>query len=127
MKAEEQMAALFEGLTRVERLALLSRLEMAGGHLYRALAADEVNVRARGALLSAAGDEERNGQLLALMSTPKSGCEKCARPLAPITEGHSCSFQCTFCESCAAAMELVCPNCGGPLEPRARLLGHAAR
>src|SRR5689334_13938090 len=101
MRAEEQMAALFEGLTRAEQLALLGRLEMAGGQLYRALAADEKNIKAREALLKAAGDEECNGQLLKLMSTPKTACEKCARPLPIPTDGFSCSFQCTFCESCA--------------------------
>jgi hypothetical protein len=59
MKPEAQMAALFEGLTRIEQLALLGRLEMAGGQLYRRLAADEQNIKAREALLQAAGDEER--------------------------------------------------------------------
>jgi hypothetical protein len=58
------MAALFEGLPRIQRIALLGRLEMAGGQVYRALAADEKNVQAREALLRAAGDEERNGELL---------------------------------------------------------------
>ena len=29
--AERTMAALFDGLTRIERMALLSRLEMEGG------------------------------------------------------------------------------------------------
>ena len=29
-----------------------------------------------------------------------------------------CSYECTFCEPCAAGMAHVCPNCGGALRPR---------
>ena len=72
--AERGMAALFEGLTRMQRMALLARLEVAGGALYRGLAADEKNAKAREKLLAAAGDEEKNGALLRLMSTPKDRC-----------------------------------------------------
>ena len=54
------MAALFEGLGRREQMALLGKLEIAGGSIYRALAADEKNAKAREALLKAAEDEERN-------------------------------------------------------------------
>jgi hypothetical protein len=74
-KPEEQMAALFKGLSRIEQLELLGRLEMAGGQVYRSLAADEKNAKAKEALLKAAGDEERNGGLLGLMTTPKLACE----------------------------------------------------
>jgi uncharacterized protein len=115
---EESMTALFDGLSRIERLALLGRLEKAGGRLYRTLAAEEKNAKAREALLRAAGDEERNGNLLDLMSTAKNKCEKCEKVLPVRTEGYSCSFQCTFCDRCAAALQFVCPNCGGELETR---------
>jgi hypothetical protein len=94
-RAEQKMAALFEGLRRMERLGLLGRLEKAGGQLYRALAADEKNVRARGAPLKAAVDEERNGELLRQMSTPKQNCEQCGKPLSAAS-GTACFFQCTF-------------------------------
>jgi hypothetical protein len=127
MKPEAQMATLFEGLTRIEQLALLGRLEMAGGQLYRGLAADEQNIKAREALLKAAGDEERTGQLLALMSTPKEACEKCSSSLPIPTAGFSCSFQCAFWANCATEMALICPNCGGALESRNRLSSHAAQ
>ena len=46
-EAERAMVALFDGLTRMQRMALLARFEAAGGGLYRALAADEKNVKAR--------------------------------------------------------------------------------
>jgi hypothetical protein len=121
VRPEQAMAALFEGLTRLQRIALLGRLEMAGGHIYRALAADEKNKKAREAFLKAAEDEERNGGILRGMSTSKDKCEKCGKLLATSSEGLACSFQCTFCEDCAEGFRRVCPNCGGPLEARAEL------
>jgi uncharacterized protein len=116
---ERAMAALFDGLTRRERMALLGRLEMAGGAIYRALAIEESNSKAREALLKAAEDEEKNGRMLKLMTTAKTECEKCHRPMTSPTQGRACSFQCTFCDDCAGALNLVCPNCGGALETRA--------
>src|ERR1700720_1636712 len=99
--AERALAALFEGLTRMQRMALLARLEVAGGGLYRALAADEHNVAAREKLLAAADDEDKNGALLRLMGTPKDRCEKCEGSLAQARDGLACSFQCTFCDTSA--------------------------
>jgi hypothetical protein len=84
MTPEERMAALFDGLSRIERIALLGRLEKAGGQLYRALAVQEKNAKARKAFLNAAEDEDRNGNLLALMSSPKGKCEKCEKVLCTI-------------------------------------------
>ena len=115
---ERTMAALFDGLTRRERMALLERLEVAGGSIYRALATEEKNLKAREALLRAAEDEEKNGGLLKLMTTAKTECEKCHRPLTSPSAGRACSFQCTFCDDCAGALNLICPNCGGALETR---------
>ncbi len=116
--AERGMTKLFEGLGRREQIALLGRLEKAGGALYRALAADERNALAREKLLAAAADEERNGSLLVRMSTPKGECERCDAKLAP-EAGHACSFQCTFCDACTHELASVCPNCKGLLEARA--------
>jgi len=31
-----------------------------------------------------------------------------------------CSYECTFCASCAAEMNDACPNCGGELVTRPR-------
>jgi len=115
---EEAMAALFAGLTRMQRMALLGRLEAAGAGLYRALAADETNAKAKAMLLDAAGNEEKNGSLMQLMSTAKPQCEKCGKALAASSDGQACSFQCTFCDDCARALAAVCPNCGGALASR---------
>ncbi len=117
---EQNLAALFDGLSRRERMALLSKLEYAGASLYRGFAAEEKNLKAREALLKAAEREEANGGILRLMTTAKDRCEKCATALASTAEGYACSFQCTFCDHCATALNLVCPNCGGALEKFAR-------
>ena len=59
----------------------------------------------------------------------RPGCECCDRDLSPSTAGAMiCSFECTFCASCAnGVLKGVCPNCGGSLVPRptraATLLG----
>jgi hypothetical protein len=49
----------------------------------------------------------------------KPNCECCDRDLPPDAAARICSFECTFCATCA---ELVfagrCPNCGGQLVPR---------
>jgi len=121
MEPEQAMAALFEGLTRLQRVALLGSLETAGAQLYRSLAADEKNAKAREKLLEAAGNEERNGGLMKLMSTSKDACEKCGTALSRSSDGVACSFQCTFCSDCGTALQLVCPNCGGALESRQTL------
>ena len=116
---EQVMASLFRGLSRREQMALMSKLEIAGGAVYRALAAGETNALAREKLLKAAEDEERNGGLLRLMTTPKEKCEKCGTALADTGDGYACSFQCTFCDPCAAALDQKCPNCAGQLSARA--------
>jgi hypothetical protein len=48
----------------------------------------------------------------------KAKCEKCDTDLALVGIAHICSFECTFCASCAAGMDHVCPNCGGELVRR---------
>ncbi len=46
-------------------------------------------------------------------------CEKCETALPADSDAATiCSFECTFCASCAAGMGSVCPNCGGGLERR---------
>jgi hypothetical protein len=51
----------------------------------------------------------------------KSECERCdsALPLAS-PEARICSYECTFCARCAAALDAKCPNCGGELVARPR-------
>jgi hypothetical protein len=47
-------------------------------------------------------------------------CECCDTDLPPqARDAMICSFECTFCASCAAArLAGICPNCGGELVPR---------
>ena len=47
-------------------------------------------------------------------------CEHCNQQLPPeSTEAMICSFECTFCRSCAVeVLANVCPNCGGGFSAR---------
>ena len=47
-------------------------------------------------------------------------CEKCARSVAAEGEAYICTFECTFCPTCAVEQGGVCPNCGGELVRRPR-------
>jgi hypothetical protein len=52
----------------------------------------------------------------------RPGCECCDRDLPPdSTEARICSFECTFCATCAAGkLGGLCPNCAGELVVRPR-------
>jgi hypothetical protein len=50
----------------------------------------------------------------------KMKCEKCGVMLAPSGVAYICSYECTYCASCAEQMNAVCPNCGGELVRRPR-------
>jgi hypothetical protein len=53
-------------------------------------------------------------------------CEKCAAPLTQDSaDARICSYECTFCASCAEAMSGRCPNCGGELDSRPRRIAKA--
>ncbi len=63
----------------------------------------------------------------------RPGCECCDRDLPPESlEAFICSFECTFCASCARdRLGNVCPNCGGeltrrPRRPTSKLIGYPA-
>lgn len=46
-------------------------------------------------------------------------CERCGTGLPADGPGaFICSFECTFCASCAEALDDLCPNCGGELTDR---------
>ena len=47
-------------------------------------------------------------------------CEKCGAALTAEGAALICTYECTFCASCAESMKRVCPNCGGELVPRPR-------
>jgi hypothetical protein len=50
----------------------------------------------------------------------KAACERCSAWLEPGGGAVICSFECTFCESCADELSSRCPNCGGELVARPR-------
>ncbi len=52
----------------------------------------------------------------------RPSCECCDAALPPeSTAARICSFECTFCASCArVVLHGVCPNCGGELVARPR-------
>jgi hypothetical protein len=53
-------------------------------------------------------------------------CEHCGRDLPPdSSKALICSFECTFCDACAAGtLAGICPNCGGDLQKRPSRAGH---
>ena len=57
---------------------------------------------------------------MALEMRPK--CERCGIGLAEDVDAVICSYECTFCRACAAAMEFACPNCSGELVARPKRL-----
>jgi uncharacterized protein len=50
----------------------------------------------------------------------RTECERCGVALASGDDATICSYECTFCRSCAEAMHSVCPNCSGELVARPR-------
>jgi len=50
----------------------------------------------------------------------RSACERCGGDVRPADLAFICSFECTFCASCADALARICPNCGGELVSRPR-------
>ena len=51
----------------------------------------------------------------------RPNCECCNVDLPPEADARICSFECTFCSSCASTrLHGVCPNCGGELVARPR-------
>ncbi len=53
----------------------------------------------------------------------RDACEKCGARLTADGPAFICSYECTFCASCANAMRHTCPNCGGELVVRPRRRG----
>ena len=63
----------------------------------------------------------------------RPNCECCGKDLPPAApDAVICSFECTFCRSCAEArLGGVCPNCGGdlvtrPIRPAGKIAGNPA-
>ena len=55
----------------------------------------------------------------------KAECERCLVRLAPADDAFICSYECTFCPTCAQVLGAICPNCSGELVSRPRPLGGA--
>lgn len=57
-----------------------------------------------------------------MMLELRPGCECCDVDLPPdSTQARICSFECTFCATCAESkLGGICPNCGGELVARPR-------
>ena len=47
-------------------------------------------------------------------------CERCRAPLKADDVAYICSYECTYCGACYAALEHRCKNCGGELARRPR-------
>jgi uncharacterized protein len=62
----------------------------------------------------------------------RPNCECCDRDLPPDADARICTFECTYCPSCAeGVLKGVCPNCGGnferrPVRPAAKLVKYPA-
>lgn len=62
----------------------------------------------------------------------RPNCECCDRDLPPDAVAFICSFECTWCASCAGdVLKGICPNCGGelvrrPVRPAAKLARNPA-
>ncbi len=50
----------------------------------------------------------------------KGECEGCATTLTPSGIAFICTFECTWCATCAERLRQVCPNCAGELVRRPR-------
>jgi hypothetical protein len=48
----------------------------------------------------------------------RSQCERCEAALPADGDATICSFECTFCPTCASEMDRICPNCSGELVTR---------
>ncbi len=47
------------------------------------------------------------------MLAMKTICERCCTCLDNASVASLCSYECTFCVDCSAAVGNECPNCGG--------------
>ena len=63
----------------------------------------------------------------------RPNCERCDVDLPPSSlAAHICSFECTFCVTCAEQLAHRCPNCGGelvrrPVRPAEKLAAFPAK
>ncbi|MED4586093.1 DUF1272 domain-containing protein [Brevibacillus choshinensis] len=48
----------------------------------------------------------------------RASCELCEKQIEMDQEAYICSYECTFCPTCTAGQNGICPNCGGELVKR---------
>ena len=48
----------------------------------------------------------------------KNECLECHCELFNSSEVQICSYECTYCVTCATDRNLICKNCGGDLQKR---------
>ncbi len=53
----------------------------------------------------------------------RTACETCSGAVGAADETYICSYECTYCASCASGNNHVCPNCGGELVRRPTRIG----
>ncbi|MFL2558363.1 MAG: DUF1272 domain-containing protein [Arenicellales bacterium] len=50
----------------------------------------------------------------------KNECLDCNCTLSNTSEAHVCSYECTYCSTCAEQRGFICKNCDGDLQQRPR-------
>ena len=52
----------------------------------------------------------------------KTNCQICDQSLEQDSEAYICVYECTFCAPCTEERHNVCPNCGGELVRRPKII-----
>ena len=48
----------------------------------------------------------------------KTRCKHCEAELLPAGRAYICSYECSYCESCAEHLLYICPECEGEIVRR---------
>lgn len=67
-----------------------------------------------------------NHQSTGVCMEMRTHCESCGQTLTPDGLAYICSYECTYCPTCADRQGLRCPNCQGELVRRPRRLSQTA-
>lgn len=51
----------------------------------------------------------------------KEACDRCGVPLDTGADASICAIECTFCASCSATMDGICPNCDWEIANRPKM------
>lgn len=69
---------------------------------------------------------EENPSLVPACMEMRTRCETCGQSLPPEGIAYICSYECTYCPTCAQQHESRCPNCQGELVRRPRRITSSA-